>query len=91
MLSKKKAEKGAKLGFGAVGYFLLIRAQHGDEGGWRVFEGKHALKVYSRGHTKKKYTRITCNNRNIQITLSPFSPGSPGFPGTPWKKHSPTE
>lgn len=54
MLSKKKAEKGAKLGFGAVGYFLLIRAQHGDEGGWRVFEGKHALKVYSRGHTKKK-------------------------------------
>lgn len=25
------------------------------------------------------------NNRNIQITLSPFSPGSPGFPGTPWK------
>lgn len=25
------------------------------------------------------------NNRNIQITLSPFSPGSPEFPETPWK------
>ena len=31
--------------------------------------------------------KTQANNRNIQITLSPFSPGSPGFPGTPWNKH----